>query len=424
MSITTADARPHRRATLAGLCLALATALTGCSFADHSSRRPASGGRAADEVVPLVRQVLNQRARSLRAGDAAAFLATTAQERPRFVASQRVYFDNLMQLPLGVLTYRLDASSLVSADGEYAAVVQVHLQLEGYDEVPVVRPTRFHFTRHPDGDAMLVAGDRDPAWERRNDVTVPPWVRGPITVRIGTGVLGVFDDESAVRAEDVISAVEEGIGRVQQVVPSEWSGNVVVYALSETDMLEALDDLPGGDPDALDAVAFPVPATPGGEHGVVASTRFLLHPRMLDSDPRRLARLIRHELTHVALGSRDDDLPTWLSEGIAEWVSVQALPEHQRLISQQAIDAARAGLDELPDDVDFNGEDQAEHYGISWWACEAIVDMYGEEMLWLLLDELAAAGPADQADVLQQTLQLGPGQLAREAGKRIVATYG
>jgi hypothetical protein len=45
-------------------------------------------------------------------------------------------------------------------------------------------------------------------------------------------------------------------------------------------------------------------------------------------------------------------------------------------------------------------------------------------MLWRLLDELAAAGPADRADVLQQTLQLGPDQLAGEAARRIVATYG
>ena len=115
---------------------------------------------------------------------------------------------------------------------------------------------------------------------------------------------------------------------------------------------------------------------------------------MLDSDPRQLARLIRHELTHVALGSLDDDVPTWLGEGIAEWVSVQPLPEDQRLISQAAIDAATAGLDELPADLDYNDEDQAAHYGISWWACEAIVDMYGEPMLWRLLDDLAATSPA------------------------------
>jgi len=102
----------------------------------------------------------------------------------------------------------------------------------------------------------------------------------------------------------VIRAVEGGIG---QVAPYDWSGNVVVYALSETDMLEALDDLPGEDADALDVVSFPVPTSKDSE--TLASTRFLLHPRMLDSDPRQLARLIRHDLTHVALNSRDDDGP-------------------------------------------------------------------------------------------------------------------
>ncbi|UUZ58940.1 hypothetical protein [Nocardioides sp. B-3] len=50
--------------------------------------------------------------------------------------------------------------------------------------------------------------------------------------------------------------------------------------------------------------------------------------------------------------------------------------------------------------------------------------MYGEPMLWRLLDALAVVDPDDRDDELQQTLQMGSAQLAREAAKRIVATYG
>lgn len=414
------DRRSRLGAGLAALCLLLTPSLTGCSDDVSEPGTPPTGSRA-DGVVPLIEKVLRQRARALKAGDEAAFLATVARTRSGFVDRERVYFANLAQLPLGRLAYRVDKSSLVRNGDEFAAVVRAHLQLEGYDEVPVVRPAKFRFTEDPRGDGLLVASDRDRAWERRNDVDVQPWDRRPVTVAAGSGVLGIFDDQSATKAADVIGAVEDGIGHVRQVVPYDWSGNVVVYAMSQTDMLEALDDLPGGDPDSLDAVSFPVRA--GNGEGL-ASTRFLLHPRMLDSDPQQLARLIRHELTHVALGQRDDDVPRWLGEGIAEWVSVQPRPEDQRLISQEAINAARAGLDELPGDAGYNGEDQAAHYGISWWACQAIVDIYGESMLWRLLDELAATSSSDQADKLQQTLQMGAGQLAREASRRIVATYG
>lgn len=409
---------------LAALPLLLALALTACTGDSELDAPPAEADTA--DVVSQMQMVLRKRARALRRGDEQAFLATVDQEQQKFLDRERVYFDNLTQLPLGKLAYRVEESSLVRTAGGYDAVVQVHLQLDGYDALPVVRPARFHFTHDLDGGGgMLVASDRDLAWEQRNEVDVQPWDNRAVSVVTGGGVLGIFDRKSVDKAHHVIHAVETGIGQVSEVVPYDWDGQVVVYALSDTDLLEGLDGLPTQDPDTLDAVSFPVPARVGDEEGdPLAGTRFLLHPRMLDSDSRQLARLIRHELTHVALGSRDDDVPTWLGEGIAEWVSVQPLPEGQRLISQAAIDAARAGLDELPADVDYNDEEQAAHYGISWWACEAIVDMYGEPMLWRLLDELGATSPDDQADELQQTLQMGAGQLAREASKRIVATYG
>ncbi|WP_310527879.1 hypothetical protein [Nocardioides sp.] len=424
MSITRPEARvrPYA-AALATSALLLSVSLTACTGDPAADSQPPEGETA--DVVPRMREVLHQRARALRKHKWRAFLATVDRTEQRFVDRERVYFANLTQLPLGTLSYRVDGSSLVRTAGGYDAVIQVHLQLDGYDALPVVRPARFHFTHDPEGDGLLVASDRDRSWEQRNDVDVQPWDSGAVTVVTGGGVLGIFDTLSAGRAHDVIHAVEEGIGQVGQVVPYGWEGHVVVYALSDTDLLEGLDDLPSQDPDALDAVSFPVPARIDDEAGdPLAGTRFLLHPRMLDSDPQQLGRLIRHELAHVALGSHDDDVPTWLGEGIAEWVSVQPMPEDQRLISQATIDAAAAGLDELPADLDYNDADQAAHYGISWWACEAIVDMYGAPMLWRLLDELAATSQEDQDDVLQQTLQMGSGQLAREAAKRILATYG
>jgi hypothetical protein len=423
MSITRPESRVRPAAALAALALLLASTLTSCSGAPAPDTPPAEAELA--DVLPLMQHVLQKRARALRRHNERAFMATVDHAEEKFVNREQVYFANLTQLPLGELSYRVDGGSMVRTAGGYDAVVQVQLQLDGYDALPVVRPARFHFTHHPEGDGLLIASDRDRTWEQRNEVDVQPWDSRAITVVTGGGVLGIFDAESASEARDVIRAVESGIGQVSQIVPYEWDGQVVVYALSDTDLLEGLDDLPAQDPDALDAVSFPVPARVDGEEGdPLAGTRFLLHPRMLDSEPQQLARLIRHELTHVALGSLDDDVPTWLGEGIAEWVSVQPLPEDQRLISQAAIDAAAAGLDELPADLDYNDADQAAHYGISWWACEAIVEMYGEPMLWRLLDELAATSPTDQADELQQTLQMGSGQLAREAAKRIVATYG
>ena len=75
---------------------------------------------------------------------------------------------------------------------------------------------------------------------------------------------------------------------------------------------------------------------------------------MLASEPTELARLVRHELTHVALGENDDRVPVWLAEGIAEWVSVQPLPEDQRVVSGAAVAAAQAGDVELAADDEYS----------------------------------------------------------------------
>lgn len=417
MRIVSADLARARLARAAGALLLSAVWLTACAADDEPV--PAPKGDAEQATVPALKKVLRLRARNLLAANLSGFLDTIDQSSEDFVARERVYFNNLTRLPLSKLRFQIDEDTIVGEGDGVTAVVNVRMQLKEYDVVPVTRPARFKFV--PGGTGYLVALDRDREWEERTGADVQPWDSGAITVASGNGVLGIFDATSASVSEQVIAEVESGIAQVSQLVPYRWRGNVVVYALSDTEMLSGLDDLPGDNPNAIDAVAFPVPSEPEG--GEIASTRFLLHPRMLKSDPVQLARLIRHELTHVALGTRDDSVPTWLGEGIAEWVSVQPLAPPDRLISQEAIDAAEEGPSELASDVDFNGPDQAANYGLAWWACQSIVDLYGEQMLWRLLDELAETSPPDQDDRLQQILQLGEGQLAREAARRILATY-
>ncbi|MGH8826520.1 MAG: MMPL family transporter [Jiangellaceae bacterium] len=160
----------------------------------------------------------------------------------------------------------------------------------------------------------------------------------------------IFDPRSVDAADEILSTVEEGIGNVSEELPLSWSRRVVVYALSDIRVLAGLDDLPGGDPERLDGVAFPVRASPGSRE--LAGHRFMLHPRMIDRDGAARDRLIRHELTHVAIARRDDHVPTWLSEGIAEYISVQAIAPQERMISREA---AESGIRRLPRDGQFNG---------------------------------------------------------------------
>ena len=153
--------------------------------------------------------------------------------------------------------------------------------------------------------------------------------------------------------------MQRGITDVSAVVPYTWEHRVVVYALSDTGFMASLRELPGGDPDAVDAVAFPVPLDDADPLAATAGVRVALHPRMLAREDAARDRLVRHELTHVALGERDDDVPTWLSEGIAEWVSVAPLAPQDRALSTASLVAAREGLEsgdlDLPASEVFNG---------------------------------------------------------------------
>ena len=39
-----------------------------------------------------------------------------------------------------------------------------------------------------------------------------------------------------------------------------------------------------------------------------------------------LGRITRHELSHIAIGVRDDGAPAWVSEGIAEYLGAREVP--------------------------------------------------------------------------------------------------
>lgn len=427
MPTTRSDLRTGwRTGWRAGLAAVLLTALAGCSGDDApppdsapESRQEKTGRAvAAPDVARGIRQALAGRAEAVRELDRDAFLAGVDDADPGFARLQATYFDNLDALPVGQLGYRLDPTSLVREGKDYWAEVEVTLQLEGYDAVPVTRRDRYLFSPGRRG-RFLLASTSDPAWEKQNDVEPQPWDTGPVTVVTGATVLGVFDEGSAAAAQAVVSDVQTGVAAVRAEIPYEWDGRVVVYALSDPGFLAGLDGLPGGDPLAIDAVSFPVPARPGKP--VLASTRFVLSPGMVTSPGPSRQRLVRHELTHVALGERQAGVPTWFSEGLAEYVSVQPLPRRARAIPGAALEAAERGLTGLPGDDEFNSSASETSYGIAWWACEYLARTYDESTLWLLLD---AMGTADGPEgVLQRVLQVNEAQLARRAGRLMLDTY-
>jgi len=401
--------------------------LSGCS----SEEAPSPGDRPRHErraekkqrphrqvdVAPALARTLRERAAAIRSADQVEFLAGVARGDAGFVADQTAYLANLDQLPLARYGYSLDPTSVARSGPGYWATVEVTMQLDGYDSRPVVTPDRYLFTRQGKG-RFAVASVTDRAWESQNHVDPAPWDLGPITVRTGSRVLGIFDAGSKASAGAVVPEVEDGVSSVAAEVPYEWDDGVVLYALDDPTFLSGLDNVPGSDPLSLDAVSFEVMARPDARK--VASTRVVLNPDVLSGSGSGRGRLIRHELTHVALGSRADHVPTWLSEGLAEYVSVRPMAPEDRAISGAALAAAEAGLSALPTDGDFAGPDAEAGYGIAWWACEYLASAYTDSILWSLLEGMAE-GRSD--DALRDLAGMDEAELARHAGDLMLDTY-
>ena len=417
MPSASADPRRPRLALLVPLLLGTLLA-AGCSPSTPAPE-PLPDGPPIDVAIA---SLLDGRAKAVLMHDQPAFMDSVDPKPSQFRKRQRRLFANLQELPLAA--YHLELRGVTQLpDGRAQAEVTVIMQLEGYDAVPVRTPGLFALDR-VDGEWELVS-DHDPTYDAAHDVDLEPWERTRIQAENEGGVLGIFDSRSIDDAYQVMRAVQRGIADITPRIPLTWSHHVVVYALSDVAQMASLDELPGGDPERLEGVAFSVPA--GDSNGSLASVRFMLHPRMLGRDEPRRDRLIRHELTHVAIADRDDRVPIWLAEGIAEWVSVRDVPRDERVISRDAVEMAQAGLTSLPADADFNAEHTAANYGIAWWACEVVADRFGPERLWALLTEMGAGdgtSEREQDDVLQHVIGMTGAQLAAAAGHRIVRDFG
>ncbi|HEY1134298.1 MAG TPA: hypothetical protein VGE77_06945 [Nocardioides sp.] len=397
-------------AVLVGVLLAT------CGLPGGDDPPPPVAADPARVAEPAIAELLGQRSRALGAADRDAWLATVG-EGPTYRERQGWTFDNLVQLPRAVARYELVAGSARSDQDEVVADVRRVLQVSGWDVVPVttVAEYRFRLTAGVGGTSSYrVVADTEAA---------APWDLAPVRVVVRDGALLVTDAADE-RADALAEDVDRAIDQVAAQVPLPWNGRAMVYALSAIDVLQAVEGLPVDDPEQLDGVAFAVPAGP--EDRTLAAVRVVLHPRLLDTgsgSPAR-GRLLRHELTHVALGDRDDRVPTWLSEGVAELVSVRGMPMNERVISRAAIDAARAGVTELPTADDFRGARSGASYGIAWWACEYVAETWGDDRLWSLLASYAAAPDEEGDAVLQRVLGVDDGELAARAGARIVSVFG
>ena len=361
----------------------------------------ASGTRAAEAVRAFdpagAAALFANRARAVRSGDEAAFLATAASAPAAFRDAQARMYGNLRRLPLKSWEERVVAPHAV--DDETGATIvrtEVRYRLRGFDKGDVVR-TRY-LALAPRSGTWTIVGDGS-SHGLEDDPAV--WDGGRLAVAQGRASLVVGD---AGGLEEIAGRLDAAVPVVTGVVGSGWARRVVALVPADAGLASALAG-PGQSLHGIAALATVTPAAAGarGEDRVIVSPGTFGRLNELGRDV-----VLTHELTHVATGgARDRTTPLWLIEGFADYVGYLRTRVGVRVAAGELRREEAAGRvpSRLPSADAFSGgsERLSQAYQEAWLACRMVADRYGEATLVRLY---RTAGRVPEAAALRDVLGL------------------
>jgi hypothetical protein len=402
------------------LVLALGAGCT--SDTDGEAQAPASSSgtgsaSSADDYQPTkadraaIRHVLVERARALTAGDTAAFMATVDRADPEFVRRQRTLFANLTALPLQSVRYRVDdASGLPPADVKggdpvFRPYVVEQVRLRDVDQAPVGNPLGDTFVRRD--DRWLLGAENLPgSHEDSDEPQSRPWA-GPKQVAVARSghLVVIVDEDDADTAQSLADTVADDVRFDAGVLglPAEYDVLVDATSTGEVHNMNTVDDREAA------AVTFPVfGMNTDGRFTRLAGVRIKINPEDAEAivaDPH----VVRHELTHYLTLTSLLGAPTWLREGLAEYVSVQPAGFEEVGVPEPVA----AHVMNVPRDLPTTGRwglDPDADYLIARAAVTHLVDTYGMDAVMDLAKEYRRI-PGDDPDqktdrVLRRSLGL------------------
>jgi hypothetical protein len=114
---------------------------------------------------------------------------------------------------------------------------------------------------------------------------------------------------------------------------------------------------------------------------------------------RSLREFLQHEYTHLALEDRlfHAPAPRWLDEGLAMYVSAEWGWEENLIMSRAVIFGSIIPLEEIETLNQFSGGKAQIAYSESYLAVKYLLDNYGRESFYILLNELAGRKSVDRA---------------------------
>ncbi len=358
--------------------------------ASRPSGRVVNGRTDVQVRTAAVQALLQRRATAVLRKDRRGFLATVDPLSAAFRGRQARLLDALHDVPLASWAYDLDTdlerghtAALDARWGTWwAPDLTLRYALKGFDERPTVQPQGLTFVRR--GTRWYVGSDVDFATSG-HPTTRDLWDGGPVVVVRGAACLVLSHPGNAPLARSLVSDCDAAVPRVTAVWGTAWSRKVVLLVPDTTaELARIVPD--AGELGQIAAVATAELLDPSAGYHPVGD-RVLVNPsnfRELGSIGRRV--VLTHEVTHVASRrATGAQVPTWLVEGLADYVGYQGVRVPLSLSAQELGAEVRAGRvpRALPVDAAFAGsrKDLAQTYEQSWLAVVLIARTYGQPAL-------------------------------------------
>ncbi|MCW2710036.1 MAG: hypothetical protein JWP24_230 [Marmoricola sp.] len=248
--------------------------------------------------------------------------------------------------------------------------VQVEYRFEGYDESAARLETGVVFA--PTSDGIRIAAFGGP------DERAPLWLVDRLSVvRTPRTLLAVAGAPPGRYA----GLVTRAVGQVRRVLP-QWQGPLVVEVPHTRSQLEAAVQSQPGEYDNIAAVT----TTADGSLAPEAPVRVFVNPDVFGKLKRVGAQVVMtHESTHVATRATFTSMPTWLLEGFADFVALDAAKVPVTTAAGQIL--ARIRKDGLPrglptsQDLDPTANGLGATYEEAWLACRFLAQEYGADRL-------------------------------------------
>jgi hypothetical protein len=295
---------------------------------------------SSDPAFDEIKTLLDERARAIADNDQAAFDATLDTSDQTFVDQQNTEFANLVKLQVTDISYQVVHTALTAADLKtndplLRPIVVEDVMIPGVSAQPIGNQVNFTFVQH-DGQWLVAAEEFDnqpssyahPSQER-------PWAPGPIALARQGNLVVVIDESAASQAPGLAKAIAQGVAFVDGVVGLHTPLRLLVDATSNTGNGFEWSTA------TMDTAAITFPISTLDENGDRTGKNVLwaiaLNPQYTQSLMKD-THVLHHELTHYVLHNYDF-APTWLVEGIAEYVGWQPHTISDLQLSTSAYDA-------------------------------------------------------------------------------------